>query len=79
MEFILLPIILIVINLCATSAFAGVAKEKGRSDCTPVVWALGIFCSVLVAGLYVAALPDWSVKPAASPQPAAPKDELPAI
>ena len=55
---LVLLVIALVINLCATSAFAEIAHMKGHSNNAITVWVLGFFCSVVVAGLYVAALPD---------------------
>lgn len=76
---LLLPLIVfLIVSLCCTSAFVNLAVEKGHSGKTTTIWLLGIFGSVLAAGLYVAALPDRAGK-LSSPSTAAPKDELPAI
>lgn len=77
--FPLIAIVALVLNICATAAFAGVAKEKGRSDSTLVVWALGIFCGAMIAGIYAAALPDRAGTPAAVSAPKTAEDELPSI
>jgi len=71
-------IILLIISLCCTSAFVELAVEKGHSGKTTTIWLLGIFGSVLAAGLYVAALPDRAGVPS-SPSPKTVDDELPSL
>ena len=76
---LLLPLIVfLVVSLCCTSAFVNLAVEKGHSGKTTTIWLLGIFGSVLAAGLYVAALPDRADVPS-SPSPKTVDDELPSL
>lgn len=77
--FPLIAIVALVLNICATAAFAGVAKEKSPGSGTSTVWLLGIFCGSMIAGIYAAALPDRAGTPAAVSAPKAAEDELPSI
>ena len=75
----LVLVVFLIVNFCCTSAFVRLAAEKGYSSKTTTVWLLGIFGSILTAGLYVAALPVKADDSANTATSADPKDELPAI
>lgn len=67
-------IIALIIDICAVAAFANVAKSKGQEEKVGTVWLLGLFLSFIVAGIYVAALPDRSTSTADAHQSVTNKD-----
>lgn len=84
--FFFILIVSIIIELIGISAFVGIPEEKGYEGKRGTVWLLGIFCTIVVAGLYVAALPDKFARPLSAPQnglpgglPVVTDDELPSL
>ena len=70
------------IELLGISAFVNILEEKGYEGKRGTVWLLGIFCTIAIAGLYVAALPDKYARPADINSPralSAIDDELPRL
>ncbi len=79
LQVFIVPIAMFVVGLITTSLLIKVAKDKGHYlDSAALLWVIGIFCTPIVLGIYVIALPDRSVpvpvaQPAAVPvTPAAP-------
>lgn len=57
--FLLIAIAVIAAGLVAIEMFIDLGREKGHKlENTSVLWFIGICCSPIVLGLYIAALPD---------------------
>lgn len=77
LQVFLVPLLFFIIGLFATNLMIKAAQMKGHhADSTALLWVIGIFCTPIVLGLYVAGLPDRSApvpaaQPAAAPMPPA--------
>ena len=71
LQVFIIPIAMFVVGLITTNLLIKIAKEKGHyRDSAALLWVIGIFCTPIVLGIYVIALPDRGV-PVPTAQPAA--------
>ena len=79
LQVFIVPIAMFVVGLITTNLLIKIAKEKGHyRDSAALLWVIGIFCTPIVLGIYVIALPDRSVPvPAAQPAQASVAPSMP--